>query len=94
MNGHPDAFSDFAKRITQTQEKLLQASSKKDVPTTTSGLGKGTSMTGSRGVAMLPVDAEPLMPVPELFPFPEMDYQLMQGYNMDLSVDQMLNDWF
>ncbi|KAJ5291942.1 hypothetical protein N7478_001193 [Penicillium angulare] len=94
MDGQRDVFSGFVKRINQTEERLMGVSNKSSMPTNISKAYENTSMASPSEVSMLPVGDQSLVPMPELFSFPEMDDQFMQGYSIDPSMDQMFNAWF
>ncbi|KAJ5096851.1 hypothetical protein N7456_007572 [Penicillium angulare] len=94
MNGQRDVFSDFVKRINQTEERLVGVSNKSSMPVSMSKVDEGASMARTSEASMLPVDDVSLVPMPELFAFQEMEDQFMQGYSIDPSMDQMFHAWF
>lgn len=93
-NGHRDVFSGFVKRISQTEERLMNISNKHSIPTGDSEFNEGISTISSREVPVPPLGSDLAVPMPELFQFSEMDYQFMQDYTLDPSVEEMMDNWF
>lgn len=93
-NGKRDVFFDFTNKINRVYERLERIDHKEDMGPWDSESGKLMTAPNFEVGTQIPFVAGDPNTMPELFSYPEMDYQFMQGFGLDLSVNEMLNGWF